>query len=98
MFLPILVEDANSFAGLAYNFVIDFTGGDWIFVGILVLVLLGILLAFGKVRSGGVVAVGAGFIFLLGLLDSRFIFLFWIAFIVAVFVLVNAIRKKMQGQ
>jgi len=98
MFLPILVTDANTLAGLVYNYAIEVTGGDWLFVGIITLVLLALVLAMSGVRSGGVVAIGAAFIFMLSLFNPAFIFLFWIAFIIAVFVLVNAIRKKMQGQ
>lgn len=97
-YFPLLLEDSNNLAGFAYNAAIDFTGGDWILVGIVVLIGLGLLLAMSGVRSGGVVAIGAAFIFLLSLFYPGFIFLFWIAFIIAIFVLVNAIRKKMQGQ
>lgn len=98
MFMPILIEDANTLAGFAYNVVVEFTGGDWIFVGIGVLVLLGLLMALAGVRSGGVVAISVSFIFALSLLYPGFIFIFWIGFIIAVFVLMNAIRKKLTGQ
>ena len=98
MFLPLLTEDANTVAGLAYNFVIEFTGGDWIFLGIIILVLLAFLVAFARVRSGGVVAIATAFVFVLSILDSRFMFIFWIALIISIFILVNAIRKKIVGQ
>jgi hypothetical protein len=98
MFLPLLMEDANSLGGLIYSGVIDFTGGDWILLGIGILVLLAFLVAFARVRSGGVVAIATAFIFVLSILDSRFMFIFWIALIISIFILVNAIRKKIVGQ
>jgi hypothetical protein len=98
MNLPILIQDANTLSGFMYNVVIDFTGGDWILVGIGLLILVGLLLALGGVRSGGAIAIVISIVFALSLLDSSFIFIFWIGFIIAVFVLMNAIRKKITGQ
>ena len=97
-FLPILLEDTNSVSGLFFNFAVDLTGGDWILLGICCMICLGFLVAFGRVRSGGVLAITAGFILLLSFLNPVFMFVFWIIFIAAVIVLLNAIRKKFQGQ
>ena len=96
--IPILLTDANTPSAFIYNFVIEFTGGDWILLGIVVLMVLIFVLAMARVRSGGIVAVGAAFFFVLSLFNPIFMFLFWIALIIAIFVLVNAIRKKITGQ
>ena len=96
--LPILLEDANTISGFIYNFAIEFTGGDWIFIGVLIMGLLAFILAISGVRSGGVIAVFAAFAFVLSLFWVGFIFLFWLAFIVAVFILIMAFRKKATGQ
>lgn len=93
-----MFEDANTISGFAYNVAVEFTGGDWVFVGLVVLILLIFVLALAKVRSGGIVAVGSVFFFILGIFNPIFMVMFWIALVISMFILVNGIRKKITGQ
>jgi len=96
--LPFLITDANTPVAFVYNVAVELTGGDWIFTGLIVLVLLIFVLALARVRSGGIVAVGASFFFVLSMFNPIFMVMFWIALIVSIFMLVMGLRKKLTGQ
>lgn len=92
-----LITDSNNVSGLIFNSVIEFTGGDWIFVGLLIIALFVVIVLFSKMRSGAVLASGVAIVFVLSILYPGFFFLFWLAVIIAVFMLANAIRKRITG-
>jgi len=96
--IPLLIQDANTVSGFGWNAIVEFTGGDFIFIGLGIFVLLGLLLLFAKVRSGGAIVIGVGFSYLLTVFTPEFAFVFWIALIAGIFVLVQGFRRQSQGQ
>ncbi|MEO5350113.1 MAG: hypothetical protein H7836_10760 [Magnetococcus sp. YQC-3] len=93
----LLLTDGNTVSTFGWNVITEFTGGDWIFIGIIVMAILALVLLLGQVKSGGAVVIGAAFMFLLSLFNSVFIFAFWLALIIGLFLLVNGIRKQIMG-
>jgi len=93
--IPILlIEDANTVSQFGWNVVTEFTGGDWILIGILIFLLVAITLLFGKVRSGAAMAIGLSFTYLITLFAPEFSFIFWIAVIASLFLLVMNFRRQ----
>jgi len=94
-----MITDTNSIVGFAYDTMIGSVGGDWILLGILVFAVIGIALIMGRAKASTVLMVGVSMAFVFGLLiPSAFMFIFWIAIIGAVFVLINGLRKWITGQ
>jgi len=89
----LLLADANTPVSLASSFVDSFFGGDWILIGIGIFILLAIVLTLAKVRASGVVVVGIGFSYLLGLFYPAFQFIFWLGIVVGVFMLIMGLRR-----
>ena len=94
----ILIEDSNNIAAFGWNTIVEFTGGDWIFIGLGIFILLALVLLLGKVRSGAAIVIGVSCSYLLTLFDPNFKFIFWIALIAGVFILVQGLRKQSTGQ
>ena len=89
-----LVTDANTLGGLFNSYLDLGFGGDWILIGICVFALIAFFLVLTRVRAGGIVAVGAGFAYLLSLFNPAFQFIFWLAIMVSVFMLIQGLRKQ----
>lgn len=99
MNIPLLmIEDANNVAEFGGNILVEFTGGDWIILGLAIFALLAVIMLFTKVRSGAAIVIGVGFSYLLTVFVQEFAFIFWIAVIVGLFIMVQGFRKQSTGQ
>lgn len=95
MNIPILlVEDSNTVSGLGWNFIVEITGGDFILIGIFVFIALAIGMLFFKVKSGGAIIIGVGFSYLLSVFAPELAFIFWLAALAGMYVLVQGFRQK----
>jgi hypothetical protein len=95
-----MISDTNSLVGFVANYFASssgFVGGDVIVLGMLVFgcVLGGLI--FSKARAGTVVVVTTALAFMISIVESEFMFLFWVSIIVSLFVLINGLRKWMTG-
>ena len=93
----LLLEDSNSVAGFVNSIIYSTIGGDWLLFGICVMVVVCIALIFAKAKTGLAVAAGMSFIFFISLLNPVFWFAWWLAILVAAFILINALRKQITG-
>ena len=99
MNIPLLmIEDANTVSGFGWNTIVEFTGGDFIIIGLAIFAMLALVLLFAKVRSGAAIVIGVGFSYLLSVLTPEFAFVFWIAIIAGIFMMVQGFRKQSTGQ
>jgi predicted membrane protein len=94
-----MIADTNSVFDFGYNVLTGVVGGDWVFLGILLFIALGLGLIYSRARASSVVMVGVALAFLFGLMvPGAFMFVFWISIVVSLFVLVNGLRKWITGQ
>ena len=94
----VLLTDASTVTDLFYNSFVEWTGGDYVIIGIGVLFMLAMALIMAKARSSTAVVVGMAMAFILSIFNPAFAFIFWLAVIGSVFVLVNGVRKWITGQ
>lgn len=88
------IADTNSFTGFVFNTLVTSVGGDLLILGLVVFAGLAGLLLLSGARASTAIMIGVGFVFMFSLLVPAFAFLFWLAVIVALFVLINALRKQ----
>ena len=91
-------EISNSIVDFTGNAVVGATGGDMILLGLLFILLISFVLLKAKVKAGNVVAIGVCITFTFSLLNPAFGFMFYVALVITALVLVNGIRKMVQGQ
>lgn len=92
-----MITDTNNVTDFITNALIGSTSGDVLLLGILVFGIIAIALVLGKSRASTSVMVGVMWVFLFGLLNPQFVFLFWLAILGSIFVLINGLRKWIQG-
>jgi hypothetical protein len=93
-----MITDSNSFAGFISNILTSpggLFGGDIILFGIILFILIIIGLVLAKAKAGVVISVSVALAFLLSLSAPEFMFLFWIAIVVSLFVLIAGLRRWM---
>ena len=94
-----MFEDTNNIVGLVSNSLIGATGsGDWIILGILFLAIIGFALLMGRARAGLVIMVGVASIFVFSIIEPAFAFMFWVALIISLLVLVMGLRRWLTSQ
>jgi hypothetical protein len=95
-----VIADTNSVVGMAFNTLVDVSGGgNWIFIGILLFAVIGWWLMKSGARASTVVMVGVSLAtIMIYAVVPEFQFIFWIAIIAAMFVLINGLRKWITGQ
>jgi len=93
-----MLADSNSVVELIGSAVTGSVGGDTILLGILFIVLISFVLLTAKVKAGSVVAIGVCITFVFSLLNPAFSFVFYVVLVVTALILVNGIRKMVQGQ
>jgi len=93
-----MIPDSNSVVDLIGGAVTQSTGGDMILLGLLFMVLISFVLLKAKVKAGSVVAIGVCITFTFSLLNPAFSFMFYVALVVVALVLVNGLRRMVQGQ
>jgi hypothetical protein len=93
-----VVADTNSLVTFTSNFFTTLTGGDLIILGILLMIAVIVFLVMSGTKSSTSLSIGLAMIFLIAIFASSFMALFWIIIIVAMFILINGLRKKLTGQ
>jgi len=94
-----MINDTNSIVSFAANVInsLAWGNGSFVFIGILVFLVLCFAMIWGRVKAGTAVMIGATVAVMLSFATSEFGFVFWLAVIVSVFVLINGLRKQMVG-
>ena len=93
-----MFEDTNNIVNLFGNSLIGATGGDWILLGILFIIIIGFALLMGRARAGLVIMVGVASIFVFSIIEPAFAFMFWVALIISLLVLVMGLRRWLTSQ
>jgi hypothetical protein len=93
-----MLADTNSIVELGFTSLMGVSSGSFILLGILVLIVIGIALVMGKAKIGIAILSGTCIIFIFSLLEPAFMFMFWIALIVSLLMLVNGLRRTWTSQ
>lgn len=94
-----MITDTNSIINAAFQTIVGASGGgDWIFLGLIMLILFGIVLIIGKAKAGMVIVTGVSLIFIFSMFYTGFIMLFWVAVIASVLLLILGMKNKTSGQ
>jgi hypothetical protein len=94
-----MITDTNSIIGFFSNSMVGMFGdGAFILIGILFFLVIAYFAIVSKARTGTMVMIGASIAVMFSFIAPEFGFLFWIAILVAGFVLINGLRKWITGQ
>ena len=95
-----MITDTNSVVGFVGNGISSYLPGEGglLFVGIIFFICVMGALLMGRVKASTAVMVGASMAVMLSFMTTGFGFLFWIAILGALFVLINGLRKRITGQ
>lgn len=93
-----MIVDTNNITGLIGNTLIGATGGDWLLLAILFILILGIALIYARARASLVLVVGLISVFIFGLLVPQLTFLFWLILLISGFILIMGLRRWLTSQ
>jgi hypothetical protein len=95
-----MITDTNNVLGFVSNSISSYLPGEGglLFIGIIFFICVMVALMYGKVKASTSVMVGASMAVMLSFVVTGFGFIFWIAILASLFVLINAIRKRITGQ
>lgn len=95
-----MITDTNNVLGFVSNGIASYLPGEggMLFIGILFFFCVMVALLMGKVKASTAVMVGASMAVMLSFVTLGFGFLFWIAILASLFVLINGLRKRITGQ
>jgi hypothetical protein len=94
-----MITDSNTTIGFMTNILAGMVGGtgSFLLLGILLFLVLAVGMIYMRVRAGTAIMIGACLSVMLAVVVPEFGFLFWLAILVAGFMLINAIRKMLVG-
>ena len=93
-----MIADTNNVVGLGANLLGGLFGSDsMILLGILLFLALGVAMIYARVKAGTAVMIGCCLAIMLSFVATEFAFLFWIAIVVSLIVLINGLRKMWIG-
>ena len=93
-----MITDTNTAVGFATNILGGLLGTDsLLLLGILLFLGICVALIWARVKAGTAVMIGATMAVMLSFFVPEFGFLFWIAILVSIVVLINALRKMWVG-
>lgn len=93
-----MITDTNSVVGFGSNVLGGLLGTDsLILLGILFFLGVCVALIWARAKAGTSVMIGAAMAVMLSFFVPEFGFLFWIAILVSIVVLINALRKMWVG-
>jgi len=93
-----MITDTNSVVGFAANVLGGMLGTDsLILVGIIFFMCIAVAMIWAKVKAGTAVMIGAVMAVMLSFVAPEFGFLFWLAILASLVVLINALRKMWTG-
>jgi hypothetical protein len=94
-----MIEDTNTLSTFFFHTFEGMVSGDFILLGILIMLIIGIALILAKARASTVIMVETSIVFIFALLiPSAFMFVYWIVILASIFVLINGLRKWITGQ
>jgi hypothetical protein len=93
-----MITDTNSFIGFAGNILGGLLGSDsLVMVGIVFFLVIAVAMIWARVKAGTAVMIGAVCAVMLSFVAPEFGFLFWLAILASLVVLINALRKMWTG-
>ena len=93
-----MLEDTNNLVGVFTNSLVGSVGGDWVILGLILFVIIGMALIMGRARASLVLMAGVCGIFIFSLISTQFAFMFYVAIIISGFVLLMGIRRWWTSQ
>ena len=93
-----MIGDSNSVIGFTTNLLGGITSGDFLLLGILLIGGVMVLLMLVNAKASTAMMVGVALAFMIAFVAGAFMVLFWIALIIALFILMNGLRKWVTGQ
>ncbi len=96
-----MIADSNSLLGFLTNGLIGMVGGNTLFLGIVVFLIVTILLILARAKASTSIMIGMSLAFVFSAVTDTagsFMWLFWLAIIVALFLFVTGIFNKLKGQ
>ena len=92
----LLVADPSGLGAIWDALVNSAFAGNYIFLGLLLLIGFVYFVTIARIKAGGVVVTGLGMIYLLTVFNPAFKFLYYLAIIVSVIVLVMGVKNSMR--
>lgn len=92
------ILDSNNVSDLLFNTFVGVTSGDWLFLAILLIGIVGMALIYARAKASTSIIVVVSLTFLMSFFVSELIFVWWLAIIGSIFVLMNGLRKWITGQ
>ena len=92
-----MITDTNSVGEFGFNALVGATGGDFLILGLVVILVIALACIVGRVKAGTALMIGLFTIFLFALFIPTLMSIFWIILIISILVLINGIRKMWMG-
>ncbi len=96
-----MISDSNSLVGFFADATIGLFGGNTLFLGICVFLLITFLLIMVRAKASTSVMTGVAVAFMFSAVTDTagsFMWMFWVGIIVSIFLLVMGIANKLKGQ
>jgi len=93
-----MIADVNNVVSLGANTLIGVSSGSMILLGLLILLAVGFALVMGKAKVSTTILSGTCIIFIFSMVEPAFMFMFWVALVVSLLILVNGLRKMWISQ
>jgi hypothetical protein len=93
-----MITDVNNVVALSGNMLFGVSSGSMVLLGLAILLVVGFLLVMGKAKVSTSILSGTCIIFIFSLVEPAFMFMFWIALVVSLLMLVNGLRKTFTSQ
>jgi hypothetical protein len=95
-----MIVDSNSVVSFFSNSVGSLVPGEgnMLFIGIILFLCVAVAMLWARVRAGTAVMIGATMAVMMSFVTREFSFLFWLAILASLFVLINGLRKRITGQ
>ena len=94
----LLFTDTNSIIEVVTYNLVNSVSGDWTLLAIFFMATLGMALVFSKAKASTSIATMAGVTIMFSFIVPGLMFLWWLAIIAAIFVLINGLRKWITSQ
>lgn len=92
------ITDTNNVPDLLFQSFVGITGGDFLLLAILLIAIVAFGLIYARAKASTSIIVIVGLTFVMSFFVSELIFVWWLAIIGSIFVLINGLRKWITGQ
>lgn len=93
-----MLADTNNLIELIATSLIGSTSGDWMILAIIFMATLGMGLIYARAKASTAVAVIAAVALMFSFVVDGLMFIWWLAIIASIFILINGLRKWITSQ